>query len=296
MYLRFLDDLETRYEITSEVSQLSPKKVCIYQGNIPENTNGFEIIEDDETVVSYHDYMVVYKKTDNCIVFTSDMSIHYVYYTYNEFGYVSGYMLSNKEVNKPNAVLVRSGRGGFYENVPDDEYLDENGIYRYKVVDDVVVKISEDERIALKEEKLQKVKSDKIATLSTICRENIEKGVEFNGERFSYKIEDQGNLEKSCNYAVTTGLDAPYHADGCTCKLYPKEVLFTVYQMQTSNLTHNETYFNQLKMYILSLDDIHEIESIYYGQELVGEYLDNYNMIMAQTQKIVEAYTSSLQA
>lgn len=295
MYLRFLDDLEKSYEITGEVSRLSSNKICFHQHNIPENTNGFEIV-DNETMISYHDYTVVYRKTDDCIVFTSDTNIHYVYYIYNENGYVSSYTLTTREVNKPNTILIRSGRGSIYENVPDDEYLDENGIYKYKVVDDKLVEISEDEMIALTEEKLQKVKSDKIATLSTICRENIEKGVEFNGERFSYKIEDQGNLEKSCNYAITTGLDAPYHADGCTCKLYPKEVLFTVYQMQTANLTHNETYFNQLKMYILSLNDMYEIESIYYGQELVGEYLDNYNMIMAQTQKIVEAYTSSLEA
>lgn len=294
MYLRFLNDLETHYEITSEVSQLSSKKVCIYQNNIPENTSGFEIVSDDETVTSYDDYTVVYRKTDDHIVFTSDTKIHYVYYIYNENNYVSSYMLTTKEVNKANTIFVRSGQGSFYENVPSEEYLDENGIYRYKVVNDELVEITEDEKITLTETKLQKVKADKISILSSICCENIEKGVEYNGEKFSYKIEDQGNLEKSCNYAMTTSLDAPYHADGCPCRLYSKEDLFMIYQMQTTNLTHNETYFNQLKMYILSLTDVNEIEAIYYGQELTGEYLDNYNMIMKQTERIVEAYTSSL--
>ena len=294
MYLRFLNDLETHYEITSEISQLSSKKVCIYQSNIPENTSGFEIVADDEAVTSYDDYTVVYRKTDDHIVFTSDKKIHYVYYIYNAEGYVSSYILTTRVINKPNTIFVRSGRGSLYENVPSEEYLDENGIYKYKVVDGELIDVSKDEKISLTEEKLQKVRADKIAVLSSICRENIEKGVEYNNERFSYKIEDQSNLKESCNYAMTTGLEAPYHADGCTCKLYPKEDLFAIYQMQTTNLTHNETYFNQLKMYINSLTDVNEIEDIYYGLELTGEYLDNYNMIMKQTESIVEAYTSSL--
>lgn len=294
MYLRFLNDLETHYEITGEISQLSSKKICIYQSNIPENTSGFEIVEDDETVTSYNEYTVVYRKKDDHIVFTSDTKIHYVYYIYNADGYVSSYMLTVKETNKPNTIFVRSGRGSLYENVPTEEYLDENGIYKYKIVDGVLVEISEDEKNDLTEAKLQKVKEDKISVLSSICRENIERGVEYNGEWFSYKIEDQGNLEKSCNYAITTGMDAPYHANGNTCKLYSKEDLFSIYQMQVSNLTHNETYFNQLKMYILALTDVNDIEAIYYGVELTGEYLDNYNTIMEQTQRIVEAYTSSL--
>ena len=42
------------------------------------------------------------------------------------------------------------------------------------------------------------------------------------------------------------------------------------------------TYHNQLKRYVKSLTDAAAIQSVRYGQELEGEYLDAYNTLMAQ--------------
>ena len=61
-----------------------------------------------------------------------------------------------------------------------------------------------------------------------------------------------------------------------------------------TNLTHNQTYTNQLKMYIKTLDDKESVESINYCFELSGEYLETYNMIMEQSQLVVQKYLEAL--
>ena len=45
---------------------------------------------------------------------------------------------------------------------------------------------------------------------------------------------------------------------------------------------HHITYFNQLKLYVESLDDKEKVSAISYGDELTGIYLDTYNAAIAQ--------------
>ena len=54
------------------------------------------------------------------------------------------------------------------------------------------------------------------------------------------------------------------------------------------NITQNTTYLNQIKAYIDTLENVDEINSVVYGQELTGEYLKNLNNIMEHSQKIIE--------
>lgn len=280
MYLRFLDDLEKQYKITGEVSQLFSDRVSINQSDIPENTSGFEIVNDDGTVTSYSDYNVVYRKTEDNIVFTSDTRTHYVYYIFNADGYVSSYILATREVNKPNTIFVRSGKGSFYENVPTEEYLDENGIYKYKVVDEKIVDVTEDEKDVLLLQKIQNARNDKISVLSFECGKRIENGIEYNGKRLSNKLEDQSNLVEAIQKATDSGLSVPYHANGCSYELFSLEQLKEIKELQYKNSMKNKIYFNQMKLYINTLAIIEDIENIYYGQELEGEYLDKYNELI----------------
>ena len=56
------------------------------------------------------------------------------------------------------------------------------------------------------------------------------------------------------------------------------------------NLMKNQTYFNQLKLYINSITDVNELDTvngIYYGTKLQGKYLDTYNKIIAQSEQIM---------
>ena len=119
---------------------------------------------------------------------------------------------------------------------------------------------------------LEEVKKEKIAQLSSTCEQCIYNGVtmEINGEtkHFSYKAEDQVNLGNALQLAQVTGLDVPYHADGDNCKLYTPEQIVELYVQQMTNLTHNQTYFNQLRMYVETLEKKEDVENVMYGQDL----------------------------
>ena len=121
------------------------------------------------------------------------------------------------------------------------------------------------------EEPLEDIRQKKISSLSSMCHDMIEHGVdvEIDGtkEHFSYSIEkgDQGNID-----------DTP-------------EQIMAIYVAQKTNKTVQETWFNQIKQYILSCNDKEEIKGIEYGQPLTGVYLENYNAILAQAQEIINA-------
>ena len=56
---------------------------------------------------------------------------------------------------------------------------------------------------------------------------------------------------------------------------------------------HHTTYHNQLKLYINSLQTKEEVNQVYYGMELSGEYLDTYNEIMQNANLIVSVFTAN---
>lgn len=119
--------------------------------------------------------------------------------------------------------------------------------------------------------------------MSNACEAVIENGVEVNGKHYSYTVQDQSNMLNAMNLAKETGMEVPYHADGESCGLYNYDAISAIYIQETMNLTTNQTYFNQLKLYILSISDVDktdDIAAIKYGDKLTGEYLDKYNEIM----------------
>ena len=67
-----------------------------------------------------------------------------------------------------------------------------------------------------------------------------------------------------------------------------------IYVAEQVNLTKHQTYFNQMKQYILDtftdINMIDELQSIVYGTELTGTYLDSYNNIIEQSTLIVQTF------
>ena len=109
-------------------------------------------------------------------------------------------------------------------------------------------------------------------------------------EFFSYNPLDQNNIKEVYELAVQTQKSVPYHSNGNGCKLYSLEQITQIYVQQRINLTQHTTYFNQLKMYITNeLNDKEQIQSITYGDELTGQYLENYNVMVNQTVSIVKS-------
>ena len=138
------------------------------------------------------------------------------------------------------------------------------------------------------------MKQDKISELSSACESAIYRGVDVNEKHYSYTLQDQSNLENAINISSQTGLDVPYHADGESCALYSLTQLQEIYVTEQVNLTKNQTYFNQMKQYILDtftdINMIDELQSIVYGTELTGTYLDSYNNIIEQSTLIVQTF------
>lgn len=146
-------------------------------------------------------------------------------------------------------------------------------------------------------ETLENIKTNKISELNTICNKMITSGVdvEIDGktEHFSYTIEDQANIDDIAQMAKSTNMEQSYHCDNGSCKLYTVEEITKIYMTQKMNKAHNITYTNQLKLYVKSLKEKAEVESIAYGQDLTGEYLNTYNTIMEHEQSVAKAFIAT---
>lgn len=160
---------------------------------------------------------------------------------------------------------------------------------------DPVYKPTVEEKEAQKKAELESAKESKIAELNNVCAKKIEEGIEYNNKKYSYTVQDQSNMLNAMNLAKETGMEIPYHADGESCSLYNYDTLASIYMMEQMNITTNQTYFNQIKLYVLSnsdTNDIDKVKEIKYGDELTGEYLAKYNEIMEQSNKVMQKLIS----
>lgn len=121
--------------------------------------------------------------------------------------------------------------------------------------------------------------TEKISELSSKCNETIENGFDFEGEHYSLTPDDQRNMDSLSTILASKGYPVPYHADGKGCKEYDAEVFLKLVASAIMFKESQLTYFNQLKQYVKTLDNIDNILAIKYGDKLTGEYLETYNTI-----------------
>lgn len=140
---------------------------------------------------------------------------------------------------------------------------------------------------------LEEVKSRKISELSNTCQNTIVSGVDvdIDGEieHFSCRDEDQINIKELFDLSVQTNCGVYYHADGQNCKLYTVEQIISIYITASTNKMQHTTYFNQLRAYVETLEDIESVNDVVYGQELTGTYLETYNASIEQAQILLNA-------
>lgn len=153
-----------------------------------------------------------------------------------------------------------------------------------------------------KEEK-KEIIENKIEELSSICNQKITDGIDIelsNVEKkhFSYSIEDQANVSEMFNAIVMGATSYPYHANGEGCKMYSAEDIIKIYSALTALKTSQVTYYNQLREYVKTLEFVSDIQSVTYGQELTGSYLDTYNELMqnanTEMQKVLSKVSTSM--
>lgn len=119
------------------------------------------------------------------------------------------------------------------------------------------------------------IRGVKLKEMSATCRQIIEAGfdLELRGEthHFSLDTQDQLNLISLSAMAQTQSL-IPYHADGEACIFYTNEEINQIVESATAFKIYHTTYYNALKGYINSLDDINTIAAVQYGIEIPEEY------------------------
>lgn len=121
------------------------------------------------------------------------------------------------------------------------------------------------------------VKTAKIAEMSHLCNKVIESGVDVllsDGKvyHFSLTTQDQLNLITLQSMIAAGETSIPYHADGELCRYYSIEDIKKVMDTATAYTTFHVTYFNSLKVFINSLDDIAAISAVQYGMDIPIEY------------------------
>lgn len=119
----------------------------------------------------------------------------------------------------------------------------------------------------------------KLDEVSAECSAMIENGVDVGENHFSLTDRDQINIGTWLNFA-NAGFAVPYHSDGNDCTVYTADEFKVIAYSAIRFVVHHTTYCNQLMQYIKSLTAVADVENVEYGQELTGEYLENYNNIM----------------
>lgn len=89
---------------------------------------------------------------------------------------------------------------------------------------------------------------------------------------FSLTLQDQLNLITSAQMISNGVQKIPYHADGCVCKYYSINDMGKIIEMANLFKTYHISYFNSLKSYIESLQDMEIISAVSYGDEIPEEY------------------------
>lgn len=295
MKLKFCDSNEF---ISIETAFFEENRLYILGNDIPKKEGVDFYIYDGENIVGgCSGYTKIYEKGENFIAYVNGESLFNTFLLYDDEKIVYSQITV---VNMPlidKGYLYKSGYSKECRYPEKLELFDSNNINLYKIEDGKLIETTTEdkeviaERISAKKKqeelfKLEEAIQKKFDEINIECEKNIIAGIDYNGEHFSYELSDQSNIYNSMQLTKLTGLKAPYHADGESCKLYSYEEIMAIYMLQEMNLTQNTTYANQLKMYVKTLDDMESIEKVEYGTELTGIFLEKYNEIMKHSQEL----------
>ena len=154
--------------------------------------------------------------------------------------------------------------------------------------------------------------NSKIMEFSQACGQAIEAGVdvEIDGaiEHFSYSLSggDQNNIDDIFSALLNTGMPQYYHCDGGMCKLYDKWQVFAIYSTEKGNKMDHTTYYNEVSFQLRDKykdeleskdpDIVAEINALVYKEvPLEGEFLQNYQTIMADMGATIEIYRNIIE-
>lgn len=145
---------------------------------------------------------------------------------------------------------------------------------------------------------VESAKSYKLEEISKACENMILAGATIQistGEKqFSYTEKDQLNISEMFSAVLMGATSYPYHENDGLCEMFTAQDIVSIYTTLSVLKTSQLTYHNQLKHYVESLETPEAVMAVTYGQELTGEYLNNYNSIVTQTKTQLETILSKL--
>ena len=143
-------------------------------------------------------------------------------------------------------------------------------------------------------------KQSKLNEIKQACEDHICAGTDVTlpdntVEHFTYTLADQSNISEMFTAIMAGATEYPYHADGEICKIYTKEQIIAIYGTLSLFKTEATTYHNSLKAQINAMTDADAISAIKFKEtELTGEYLTNYNEMMASAQTQLNAILAKI--
>lgn len=146
---------------------------------------------------------------------------------------------------------------------------------------------------------IEDAKTAKLAEIKKDCEAYINAGSDVtyadgSVEHFTYTLADQSNISEMFTAIVAGATEFPYHADGKICKIYSKEQIVIVYMSLSMFKAEATTRHNSLKAQINAMTDIEAVKAVSFDKtELTGEFLDNYNGMMASAKTQLEAIVAN---
>ena len=144
-----------------------------------------------------------------------------------------------------------------------------------------------------------KKEKTKLEELADACSAAIDAGTSVDlpsgsRESFTYTVADQANVSEMFTACIAGATGYIYHANDGPCKTYPVADIVAIYSTLSMYKTGQLTYHNQLKQYVLTLDNPEAVKAVTYGQALTSIYLEQYNALMAEAQEQMQAVLSRL--
>ena len=148
-------------------------------------------------------------------------------------------------------------------------------------------------------EPVEVARAAKVAEISTACNAAIDAGTSVDlpsgtREAFTYTVADQANISEMFTACLAGATGYIYHANNSPCKTYPAADVVAIYGTLSMYKTGQLTYHNQLRQFVNSLTTAEDIQTVTYGQALIGEYMTQYNELMAEAQTQMDAVLAKI--
>lgn len=136
---------------------------------------------------------------------------------------------------------------------------------------------------------LEEIKATKILEIESMKDQSIMEGVEYKDMIFTYSTSEQFTIKKKLEQSIQT--ESSVSISGVS--LNPEEIK-ELYTMLENNEVYHTLYAEQLTKFVNDLEVKELIQEVEYGQELWGEYLEQFNSKYEEEVSVIESFVAQL--